>query len=366
MQLAKTLFATALLSTTANGVAITKESSSSSDTQKLANPQYGPIPGESHLYSSYRGKAPPFPANITDPILPTKKGKPATDDQVRQNLLSAEWVIFSFYQQGVESFNKTSFTDAGYPNTTYDRIQEIRDNEAGHLRIFQDKISETSLKPGACKYQFPFHDAVSFLALVTFIEISSMAFLTGLVQEAKLPASQDAMMAIAETESRHETWSLIDVWNANPFAGPSDTVFPYANQILDTTNVFIVNGSCPKENPTYPNPRQGLPLLQTIPIKKSVEPGSVVALNFTGTPNFKEDRQYYTTFFHGPWNITVPIETKEWPKKEIAVEIPSAFENRGIIIAVVTDTIGAPTLDSVVAGPAIILEQPAQLGAMVG
>ncbi|KAF9772862.1 hypothetical protein IL306_009405 [Fusarium sp. DS 682] len=366
MHLPKTFNAVTLLLSTANGAAM-KIPRSSSDAQRLADPNYGPIPAESPLYSTYRGKAPPFPGNITDPILPTKKGKPGTDDMVWQNLLSAEWIIFSFYQQGVEAFNKTSFIKAGYPNTTYYRIQEIRDNEAGHLRIFQDLISETSLKPGACKYQYPFHDPESFLALATFIEISSMAFLTGLVQMAKLPSSQGAMTAIAATETRHEAWSLIDIWNVNPFAGPADTVFPYANQILDLTNGFVIQGSCPKENPAYPNPRQGLPSLNVRPIHKTVTPGSTIAFNFTDNdtlPKFKKNCQYYTAFFHGPWNITVPIDTKDWPEKKIIdVRIPDAFESRGIIIAVVTDTVGAPTKDTVLAGPAIILQQPAKLGA---
>lgn len=368
MHLIKAINAVVFLSSFADGAAV-KIPRSSSKTQKLADPSYGPIPGESLLYSTYRGKTPPFPANITDPILPTRKGKPGVDDMVWQNLLSAEWAIFSFYQQGVEAFNKTSFVEAGYPNTTYDRIQEIRDNEAGHLRIFQDQISDTSLKPGACKYQYPFNDPGSFLVLSTFIEIASMAFLTGLVQMAKLPASQGAMTAIAAVETRHEVWSLMDVWNVNPFSGPSDTVFPYANQILDLTNGFVIKGSCPKENPVYPNPRQGLPSLTVSPVHKTLTPGSTIVFNFTHNddlPKFKKSHQYYTTFFHGPWNITMPIDTKSWPERKIIdVKIPETFESRGIIIAVVTDTIGAPTKDTVLAGPAIILQQPAELGVKV-
>ncbi|KAI4865047.1 ferritin-like domain-containing protein [Hypoxylon rubiginosum] len=334
------------------------------ETQKLADPGYGPVPGQDPLFSSYYGKDAPFPAYLSDVVLPTKIGPPGEDDQVWQNLLSAEWIIFNFYQQAVEAFNTSSFIKAGMPNTTYQRIQEIRNNEAGHLRIFQNQISATSLKPGACEYQFPFYDPISFLALVTVLEVSSMAFLTGLVQDATLPSSQAAMLAIAEVETRHEVWSLMEIWKTNPFAGPADTVFPYANQILDTTGAFIVPGSCPKLNPVYPSPRQGLPALSAASDTTSLIPGSNIGLNFTdptNQPSFAAGTQYYAVFFHGVANISVPVNTTAWPAQEIRVTIPKQFETKGVIVAVVADTPGAPTTDSVVAGPGIILEQPAEL-----
>ncbi|KAI0124303.1 ferritin-like domain-containing protein [Xylariales sp. AK1849] len=335
------------------------------DSQKLADPTYGPIPGQDPLFSSYYGVAAPFPGYLRDAVLPTKEGPPAADDQVWQNLLSAEWVIYDFYQQGVEAFNATSFVKAGYPNTTYMRIQEIRNNEAGHLRLFQNQISATSVKPGACTHQFPFYDPTSYLALVTLLEISSMAFLTGLVQQVTADASKGVMTAIAQTESRHETWALLDIWKTNPFAGPIDTIFPYANQILDTTRGFIVPGSCPKQNPQYPSPRQGLPALGAGIDTTSVTPGSTIGLNFTdptNQPTFAADKQYYAVFFHGAYNISVALNTACWPKEEIRVTIPAKFETNGVIVAVVADTPGAPTKESVVAGPGTILEQPAALG----
>ncbi|KAJ9136848.1 Twin-arginine translocation pathway signal [Pleurostoma richardsiae] len=336
-----------------------------SEAQKAADPNYGPVPGESPLYSSYSGVEPVFPGNLTDPILPTKKGPPGPDDETWQNLLSAEWIIYSFYQQGVEAFNASSFADAGYPNTTYQRIMEIRNNENGHLRIFQNQISPTSVKPGPCKYEFPFYDPTSFLAITTVLEISSMAFLTGLVQQAKIDMAKGAMLAIAETETRHETWTLLDIWKTDPFAGPSDTVFPYANQILDTTNSFIVAGSCPKANPEYPHPRQKLPALSAAEGTTSLTPGSTITLAFTDAtnqPKFSCSKQYYAVFFHGVANISVPIETAKWPEEKINVTIPADFETKGVIVAVIADTPGAPTKETVVAGPGIMLEQPVALG----
>lgn len=173
-------------------------------TSCLSDPSCGPIPGESPLYSDYAQKSSPFPANMTAPIPATTTGPKGEDDVLFQNLLSAEWIVYSFYQQGVEAFNTSIFIDLGLPNTTYQRITEIRDNEAGHLRIFQDSISSASIKPGSCMYEFGFSNAMEFLALQNIIEISSMAFLTGLAQQAKARSSIGALVAIGETETRHE------------------------------------------------------------------------------------------------------------------------------------------------------------------
>lgn len=100
------------------------------------SPSSSLVAGQTALYNSYRGKAAPFPGNIQGATLPTKHGRPEPDDLLWQNLLAAEWIVFSFYQQAVEKFDTASFTSLGLPNTTYERITEIRDNEAGHLNAF--------------------------------------------------------------------------------------------------------------------------------------------------------------------------------------------------------------------------------------
>ena len=44
-----------------------------------------PIPGQSTLYTTYHGKAPPYPGNETSPIPATSKGPPGPDDILFQN-----------------------------------------------------------------------------------------------------------------------------------------------------------------------------------------------------------------------------------------------------------------------------------------
>ena len=170
----------------------------------IIDPDCGPIPGESSLYSDDISKIRPLPADVTAAILPTTSGPAGEDDVLFQNLLSAEWAVFNFYQQGVEKFNKSSFTDLGLPSTTYQRITEIRDNEAGHLRIFQDSIPPASLKPGPCNYDYLWNNAAEFLALRNINEVSSMAFATALPPQAKANSTIGTLGAVGETESRHE------------------------------------------------------------------------------------------------------------------------------------------------------------------
>ncbi|KAI0969588.1 hypothetical protein F4678DRAFT_165493 [Xylaria arbuscula] len=336
----------------------------------LADPKYGPIPGESSLYNDYVGTAPPFPANISQPIAATTDGCPAPDDTLWQNLLSAEWIIYSFYQYGVENFNSSSFTDLGLPNTTYTRINEIRDNEAGHLRIFQDQISSSSVKPGACEYDFSGlvgDNPEAFLGASTLIEVSSMLFLTGLVQTAKLNAAKGALTAVSQVETRHEVWALLDVWGEDPFGGPSDTTFPYPNEILDLTNQFVVPGSCPSVNPPFPNPSQHLPPSAVANGTASVAPGSTVKLNFTdpdNQPQFHPGTDYFTVFYHGVNVVSYPLDTTTFPAQPIQVTIPAEFDGKGLVVMVIATKEGAPTLDSVVTQPSLFLQQPASLGAV--
>ncbi|KAF2156338.1 hypothetical protein K461DRAFT_310818 [Myriangium duriaei CBS 260.36] len=330
----------------------------------LADPSCGPVPGESSIYSNFSSIEPPWPGNTTGAVMNTTGGLPGPDDMLFQNLLAAEWIIFSFYQQGVEKFNESVFVAAGFPNTTYDRIREIRNNEAGHLRIFQDQISSNSVKPGPCKYAYPFTDVTSFLALQTLIEVSSMAFLTGLELQAKSTLSRGALVAISSTETRHNTWSLIDNWKTNPFAGPSDTFFPYANQVLDYTREWVIEGSCPPQNPAYPFPNQDLPQISpkngTL---KTLMPGSDLTLEFYGGADplcFDQDQDYFAVFFHGVLNVSVPFDTVSK-----TTTIPAALEPKGIFALVIATVMGAPTAESVVAGPLILLEDPQSLGLMI-
>jgi hypothetical protein len=56
------------------------------------------IPGDSPLFVSYTGKATPLVSTYNRVMPATRHGFPGLDDLLFQNLLSAEWIIYSFYK----------------------------------------------------------------------------------------------------------------------------------------------------------------------------------------------------------------------------------------------------------------------------
>jgi hypothetical protein len=133
----------------------------------------------------------------------------------------------------------------------------------------------------------------------------------------------------------------------------------YANEILYVTTFnFVVPCSCPPENPEYPYPSQHLPQLSYNGSTSTGHPGSHIEFIFRDkVPQFVAGKDYYAVFNHGAANITVPFDVHT-----NSSTIPAAFESgRGVIVAVIADEVGAPTLDSVLAGPLVLLQQPGEL-----
>jgi hypothetical protein len=75
---------------------------------------------------------------------------------------------------------------------------------------------------------------------------------------------------------------------------------------------------------------------------------------------FEEGREYFAVFFHGLLNVSVPLDTRT-----MRVEVPANLEARGIFEVVLATEKGAPREESVVAGPLVLLEDPAELGVLV-
>ena len=67
-------------------------------------------------------------------------------------------------------------------------------------------------------------------------------------------------------------------------------------------------------------------------------------------------RDYYAAFVNGLQSITVPFDTST-----NSSVVPKEFDTRGTIVAVIAEILGAPMSESVVAGPLVLLQQPASV-----
>lgn len=91
-----------------------------------------------------------------------------------------------------------------------------------------------------------------------------------------------------------------------------------------------------------------------------MQPGANITLSVSGGEKplrFEEGREYYAVFFHGLLNVSVPLDTRT-----MRVQVPAVLEPKGIFEVVLATEKGAPTDESVVAGPLVLLEDPAELG----
>lgn len=69
---------------------------------------------------------------------------------------------------------------------------------------------------------------------------------------------------------------------------------------------------------------------------------------------FGEEQECYAVFFHGVLSISVPLDTRT-----MRVQVPTALEPKGIFEVALATEKGALTDESVVAGPLVLLEDPA-------
>ena len=223
------------------------------------------------------------------------------------------------------------------------------------------RISDASVKPGPCKYSFNFTTPLDFLARQVTLEAAGAAFLPGLVANTSERSNQGVLAALSAAEVRHATWATIDNFKTNPFTGPADTVYPYPLQILGLTGLlYTVPGSCPKENPPFPNPPRTAALMsfnRTAEQAGTPGPGQDIQFYFPVpemAPKFDDGKEYYAVYFHALNNISIPFDTKT-----LKSTIPEQFDKeKGVIVVVIADLPGAVTAESVLAGPVLLVEQP--------
>ncbi|PWN91062.1 hypothetical protein FA10DRAFT_302238 [Acaromyces ingoldii] len=304
-----------------------------------------------------------------------KEGQVASGDQgLLQNLLAAEWIVDGLYRAGMKTFKASDFVDAGFPTDTYSQLKAVYENENGHLRVFEDAIASTNIKPGRCQYLYGFEDIKNrtlqvqkYMVIVSEIEIGSMAYLTGLAQQAESAETLATIMGTISAETRHLTFVNGQVLRIGSFVGPTDTVYPWPLQILSTTKQLIVPGSCPKQNPEYPSPDQKLPKLSlntsASDIKRANGTMNIAFAKPSGGDlpplqrSSPEASNLHAIFFNSLFNYTVKASFLE--DGSIFVNMPTLTANNGNLLVAIANTSNVRSKEDIVAGPLQV-----QLGAV--
>ncbi|PKX88606.1 uncharacterized protein P174DRAFT_446451 [Aspergillus novofumigatus IBT 16806] len=171
----------------------------------------------------------------------------------------------------------------------------------------------------------------------------SMSYTTNHIHQIKTPYSPRRMLYLGSytcsqpiQESRH----------------PSDQLHP--------NNAFVVPGSCPQDEPRLSQSPPGLPLLAFSKKGTTAQPGSMIYFVFSNPdnqPRFEDENKHYAVFYHGLNTVSVPFD-----RKTNSSTIPERVDpESSIIMVTIADRQDAPTEESAVAGPLIILEQPRSL-----
>lgn len=108
------------------------------------------------------------------------------DTTILQYALTLEHLENAFYSGALAKFDQAAFTEAGLPNWVRGRFAQVASHEASHVALLQKALGDSATKP--CKYEFPYTDPKSFVALSQLIEgVGTSAY----IGAAKLISNKD-------------------------------------------------------------------------------------------------------------------------------------------------------------------------------
>lgn len=168
----------------------------------------------------------------------------ANDIQILNFALTLELLDSTFFAEGLNNFTAADFEAAGFPNTTFDFITRIRDNELGHAAALQSAIGSLGGTPvQQCNYSFPVSNVTQFVEIAQRLENVGVSAYDGTLAFLTSPQLQTTGATIASVEARHAAYLNL-LRGMIPFPDALDTPLPIAT-VLGITDAFVV--SCPDE-----------------------------------------------------------------------------------------------------------------------
>ncbi|EKM57289.1 uncharacterized protein PHACADRAFT_208391 [Phanerochaete carnosa HHB-10118-sp] len=283
-------------------------------------------------------------------------GLSQTDLEVLAFAANLENLEVNFYTLALSTFNDTDFTNAGFPNGTRGRFQQILQHEQVHISLLQSILG--SLTPQPCNYSFPINQVSDVVAISFALESTGEAAYMGGLQVLENKQVLTTAASIEAVEARQSSF-VAGLNGLAPWYGPFDTPLN-ETQVISLASGFIV--SCPSSN--FPLTVEPVPALTVTPssnltvgINVTVAIGApdfnssnfpIVDTNLTTAPNNSPASGKFLAYFHGGLNVSYsPIASDN------TTTIPEGLA--GVVWAqVVTTNTSAPTLNDTVSGVAML------------
>ncbi|KAF8068058.1 ferritin-like domain-containing protein [Lyophyllum atratum] len=258
-----------------------------------------------------------------------------SDIDILNFALTLEHLENKFYDEGLARYSQQDFLDAGYPEWTRGRYEQIAAHEKTHVEFLSSAITAAGAKAvEPCKYRFHDKDVNTFIDISFALESVGTSAYNGAAAFITDKAYLTVAASILGVEARQAAWINSAVRKSNPWNTAFETPLDM-NQVYTLASAFIK--SCPESNP--PLPVKAFPTLTVPPTAE----GEHAKLEFEA---HEDHTQLYAAFLSGTGTVFVEINDKN------EVLIPEGL--LGLVFVLVTSDGGKVADESTVAGPTML------------
>jgi len=209
--------------------------------------------------------------------------------------LTLEHLASAFYHGALDKFDEDAFEDVGYGSWVRGRFLQLEARTDQHVQLLETTLGEHAIVP--CKYQFPYHDPVSFAALAAVIETIGLSAYAGASYLFTDRTFVTMAASILSVRARNQTWVNSAVNHKQPWSGAEDTPLGF-REVFSLVAPYIA--SCPHSQPEF--------IVSFASSGVSVLPpdapsGTTVTYSFASSPN----TTYYAHYKYGLETQTVQL-----------------------------------------------------------